>query len=72
MDSIMTEYRIYDFDGTGRILTRTDTVCHDDKAAFSLAAAMFRKGKSVEVWTGARMVAFMSGASHNIAALMSP
>lgn len=57
----MAHYRIYYIDEHGMIESGVDAACAADDDALDLAHRLMKQWPRVEVWTGTRLVACLSG-----------
>jgi hypothetical protein len=57
----MAEYRIYELDSAGHILSARNFTCDTDEAALAEAGFGLRVSEQVEVWIGTRCVGRVSG-----------
>jgi hypothetical protein len=67
----MLHYRLYYFDGSGRIVNARSLTAEDDQAALALLAGDVHEGR-LELWEGARLVARQDGDGGETAPSLRP
>ncbi len=63
----MPNYRLYDLDTAGHILSAADAVCVDDAEAYALARTRLGPGQRREVWRSREFLGVVTGplGAHN-------
>jgi|GEM_PF-6448463 len=57
----MPNYRLYDLDSAGHILSAADAVCADDSEAYAVARSRLGPGQRREVWRSREFLGVVTG-----------